>query len=169
MKTYTCTKCGKIHEDLPSIGFSEPFYYQILNEEDKENGALINEDLCRIEHEDQTDYFIYAVLQIPIQNHDETLDYGVWVSVSEKSFKDYFLQIENDEPEENTYFGMISNWIGDYETDTKGLHMDVETQLGKIRPLLTPHESMHPLVLDWKNGITYEEAQRRISKAFGNE
>ena len=167
MQDYTCTQCGKIHGDLPSIGFAEPFHYQILHEKDKEEIAVINDDLCRIEHEDQTDYFIRAVLQIPILDHDETLDYGVWVSVSEKTFKAYFLQMENDQPEEKTYFGMLCNWIGGYKTDTIGLHMNVETQLGKIRPLLVPHESTHPLILDWENGISYEEAECRIAKAFG--
>lgn len=168
METYICATCGKTHSDLPSIGFAEPFHYQILSEKDKEEIALINEDLCRIGHDTQTDYFIRAVLQIPIIDHEKTLDYGIWVSVSEKTFKEYFLQIENKKPEEKTYFGMISNWIGDYESDTIGLHMNVDTQLGNFRPLLVPHESSHPLVCDWENGITYEEAERRVHIAFGN-
>lgn len=169
MENYICATCGKKHSDLPAIGFDEPFYYQILNEKDKEEKALMNEDLCRIEYDDQTDYFVRAVLQIPIIDHEQTLDYGIWVSVSEKTFKEYFIQIEEEKPEEKTYFGMISNWIGDYEIDTKGLHMNVETQLGNIRPLLFPHESNHELVHNWENGITYEEAESRIDKAFGNK
>lgn len=167
MQDYTCAKCGKTHNELPSIGFNAPFHYQILNEKDKEKLAAINEDLCRIEHEDQTDYFIRAVLQLQILDHDETLDYGIWVSVSENTFKEYCLQMENEQPEVKTYFGMLCNWIGDYKTDTIGLHMNVETQLRKKRPLLVPHESTHPLILDWENGISYEEAERRITKAFG--
>ena len=167
MQDYTCTQCGKIHGDLPSIGFAEPFHYQILHEKEKEEIAVINDDLCRIEHEDQTDYFIRAVLQLLILDHDETLDYGIWVSVSENTFKEYYSQMENEQPEEKTYFGMLCNWIDVYKTDTIGLHMNVETQLGKKRPLLVPHESTHPLILDWKNGITYEEAECRIAKAFG--
>jgi hypothetical protein len=168
MQKYICSTCGKIHNDLPSIGFEVPFHYDILSEIDKEEIALINEDLCRIEHATQTDHFIRAVLQIPIIDHEQTLDYGIWVSVSETTFKEYFLQMEEDKPEEKTYFGMISNWIGDYETDTVGLHMNVETQLGNLRPFLVPHESSHPLVGDWENGITYEEAERRVKNAFGS-
>ena len=87
MQNYICATCGKTHSDLPSIGFEVPFHYDILSEKDKEEIALINEDLCRIEHATQTDYFIRAVLQIPIIDHEQTLDYGIWVSVSEKTFK----------------------------------------------------------------------------------
>ncbi len=50
MQDYTCAKCGKIHGDLLSIGFAEPFHYQILIEKEKEEIAVINDDLCRIEH-----------------------------------------------------------------------------------------------------------------------
>lgn len=169
MKNYICASCGEVHNDLPTIGYNEPYYYQILNDSDKVNIALLSSDLCRIKHKDQTDYFIRGVLHIPILDHDDTLIYGIWVSVSENTFKEYFEQMENDQPAEKTFFGRISNWIGCYEENTIGLHMNVDTQLDNNRPIMVPHESNHPLVSDWENGVSYEEAERRIANAFGED
>lgn len=163
---YTCTICNKEHDDLPSLGFNSPYYYDILNQEDKENIVLKNEDFCRIEHSDQTDYFVRSVFQIPIIDHEETLDYGVWVSVSEKTFKEYFIQYEEEKPEEKDYFSRIANEIKDYETSTLSLQMQLTTQLGSMRPLLAPYESDHAFVQDWLNGITMDEAEKRIAKTY---
>lgn len=168
MNIYTCTTCGTTHIDLPSIGFQHPFYFDILNIEYKMNEEMVlkNDDFCVIKHQEQTDYFIRTVLQIPIVDHEETLDYGIWVSVSEATFKEYFLQYDNDKPEIKTYFGMIANKINDYDISTLGLHMEVETQMDGLRPLLTPYENEHDLIQDWINGITRVDAEKRIINAF---
>jgi len=33
-----------------------------------------------------------------------------------------------------------------------------------MRPELIPHQSEHKLISDWENGITIEEAEKRISE-----
>lgn len=87
---YTCTSCGEKHEDMPAIGFTAPDPYNQLSEEERiAYQAECDSDFCIIRYPDQTDRFIRAVLPIPIIGHEETLEYGVWVSVSEKSFNDY--------------------------------------------------------------------------------
>lgn len=84
---YTCTSCGEKHEDMPALCFATPDPYNQLSEEERiAYQAECDSDFCIIRYPDQTDRFIRAVLLIPIIGHEETLEYGVWVSVSEKSF-----------------------------------------------------------------------------------
>ncbi|HHK5570627.1 DUF2199 domain-containing protein [Neisseria lactamica] len=160
---YTCTSCGENHEEMPAIGFTAPDPYNQLSEEERiAYQAECDSDFCIIRYPDQTDRFIRAVLLIPIIGHQETLEYGVWVSVSEKSFNDYQSHF-HDNPENAVYFGMICNRLPPYESDTFGLHCNVVTQSDNRRPLLQLHQgSEHPLVRDFYHGIEYAEAQARI-------
>lgn len=32
---FKCSTCGEIHDELPALGFTTPFYYETLNEKDK--------------------------------------------------------------------------------------------------------------------------------------
>jgi len=69
-----------------------------------------------MEYPDQTDRFIRCVLFQKINDCCENLEYGLWVSLSEKSFDDYY-ENYNNENHETQYFGWLSNSIPDYEFD----------------------------------------------------
>lgn len=162
-KEFVCDTCGKVHDELPAIGFAAPFHYDILSENDKKEIAEISSDFCIIKYPDQTDRFIRTVLSIQIKNACESLDYGVWVSVSEKTFNEYKSNFKKDS-ESKTYFGTICNEIIDYEETTIDLHVNIETKNEGLRPEIIPHNCKHKLVSDWENGITIEEAENRIEK-----
>jgi hypothetical protein len=75
----------------------------------------------------------------------EGLDYGVWASLSEKSFL--------------VYFGWLSNWLPDYEY-SGSIPMNVETGKGNQRPDVIPHEDPnHPFVQDYFAGISLKEGR----------
>ena len=159
------TACQATHEVLPALGFIAPDPYAALTEVERaEFQAECDNDFCIIHYPDQTDRFIRVVLQIPIIDHDETLDYGVWVSVSETSFNDYRAHWDDDH--EATYFGMICNRIMGYEPSTMFLHCNVYTQPNGRRPFIKPHPSEHPLIRDYTHGISYQEAKARVDAAF---
>lgn len=160
---FTCSVCGKVHEELPSIGFKTPFHYDILSGSEKNEIAEISDDFCVINHSDQTDRFIRAVLVLKTENPEEDLVYGLWVSLSEKNFNEYKSNFKN-QSEEKKYFGTICNEIADYEESTIGLHVNVLTRNSDLRPELIPHKSEHKLVSDWENGITFHEANNRVGK-----
>lgn len=159
---FKCPTCGEVHDELPAIGFAAPFYYETLNENDKTEIAELSSDFCVIKHEDQTDRFIRTTLTIQVNDACENLDYGIWVSLSEKSFEEYRSEFKN-KVEGKTYFGRISNDIPYYEETTLGLHVNVITRSGGIRPELIPHQNEHKLISDWERGITIEDAERRIN------
>jgi hypothetical protein len=164
---YTCTTCGKEHESWPAIGFDAPYHYHSLNEEEKSTIAELSSDFCTIRHEGQTDHFIRAVLFLKVNDHCKDLQYGVWVSLSEKSFQDYEGNFPNDNYEA-TYFGYLSNWFPGYE-DTTSIKTNVELSPGGNRPEVIPHndEMEHSFVADYYSGISLEEAEKRIKSALG--
>ena len=164
---FKCTKCGKVHDELPALAFMSPDYYSYLSDEDKKNMAELSEDFCIIRHPEQTDRFIRTTMTFQIVDACEDLDYGIWVSVSEKTFDDYKADFKNN-IEGKTYFGRICNEIPEYEESTLGLHVNVETRANGIRPEIIPHQSEHDLIKDWEKGILISEAEQRVQNMMNN-
>jgi hypothetical protein len=158
---YTCSCCGKEHEEWPALAYISPTNYNILPAEDKQRIGELESDFCIIRHEDQTDRFIRCTLTQKVSDHCEDLEYGLWVSLSEKSFQDYTENFKN-EHHETTYFGWLSNDLPDY-TFNESIPTTVNTRKGNQRPEIVPHKDFdHPFVHDYYNGISKVEAERRI-------
>lgn len=159
---FKCSCCGKIHEEWPALTFIAPDNYNCLSENDKINTGYLDSDFCTINHSEQIDRFIRCTLTQKVNNHCENLDYGLWVSLSEKSYVDYEKNFKK-ESEEKAYFGWLCNDIIDYDF-SESIPMDVITRNNGQRPELIPHKDFdHPFVKDYYNGISKKEAERRIS------
>jgi len=160
---YICSVCGKEHEEWPALSYDAPLFYDQLPEEYKQNIAELDTDFCIIRHTDRTDRFIRGTLIQKVIDHCENLEYGLWVSLSEKSFDDYKSTFGNNH--EAGYFGWLSNNLPDYQFES--IPTNVNTRPDGLRPEIVPHESFdHPFVRDYYNGITKAEAERRISAVF---
>lgn len=158
---YTCSCCGKEHEDWPAISYDSPDCYSFLSEEEKSSIATLSSDFCIITYEDQTDRFIRVRLVQKVNDSEEDLEYGFWVSLSEKSFLDYQENFDN-ENHLTQYFGWLYNTIPQYNFD-ESIPTTVVTQEGNNRPEIFPHEDFdHPFVKDYYNGISRLEADKRI-------
>lgn len=159
---YNCSCCGEIHEEWPALTFISPDNYSCLSEEDKKTIGSIDNDFCTIKHNDQKDRFIRCTLTQKVNDHCDDLDYGLWVSLSEKSYVDYQKNFKKDS-EEKAYFGWLCNEIIDYEF-SESIPTDVVTRNNGQRPEIIPHKSFdHPFVKDYYDGISKKEAERRIS------
>ncbi|WP_025145293.1 DUF2199 domain-containing protein [Pedobacter jeongneungensis] len=166
LSTYTCHTCGEIHHDWPALAFSSPLHYDNLNDQDKETIATLSSDFCTIEDGETVDRFIRCTLSQLVNDHCEDLQYGLWVSLSEKSFKDYKDNF-NNENHEVTYFGWLCNNVPGYQS-TLSIPTTVYTQTDNNRPLIVPHEDFdHPFVKDYYGGITKHEAEKRINEMIG--
>ncbi|NRB52621.1 MAG: DUF2199 domain-containing protein [Saprospiraceae bacterium] len=160
---YTCSNCGEEHESWPALGFKSPHYYHVLTEAEKRDIAELTADTCIIQHNDQTDRFIRGVLVQSIKDANQGLDYGLWVSLSEKSFQDYIDNFDSDD-HETTYFGWLCNDIPEYES-TLSIKTTVHTR-GNQRPLIViqdDNDHNHPFITDYFEGITEAEAIKRIN------
>jgi hypothetical protein len=158
---YKCNICGNEHDEWPALTFISPANYDSLSEEDKQTIASLDSDFCIIKHPEQTDKFIRCTLTQKVNDHCEDLEYGLWVSLSEKSFQDYLDNYDRKDYE-TKYFGWLCNTIPDYDF-SKSIPTTVFTRLAGQRPEIVPHEDFdHPFVRDYYEGITKEEAERRI-------
>lgn len=162
--TYICSVCGKEHLDWPAIAWDSPTQYDVLSAEDKERIGKLGSDICTIEHPDQTDRFIRCTLHQPVIEHSETLDYGVWVSLSDKSFNDYLEHYSEDH--ETQFFGWLCVNIPPYD-ETLNVPTMVRTRSNGERPYVVPHEDHdHPFVRDFYEGISFAEATRRVHEVL---
>ena len=157
---FTCSDCGNVHEGSPSYAFKAPDQYACLSEKQKESMGRINSDFCTITHGEETDFFIRAVLEVPIRGVAEPFTWGLWVSLSEKSFKRYY-DTYDDPVAGDGFFGWVCNEVPWYPP-AESLATDVAVRLGGMRPLLLLHhggENDHPLVRDQRHGISVAKAQ----------
>ncbi len=150
--TWTCSRCGEVHDGLPlDFVYHEPWHW------DGPRGAddWLTPDLCRWTDDDgNAAFFIRGVLHIPIVDADDTFRYGIWSSLSERSFERVVEQW--DDParvHEDPYFGWFSNRLPGYP-DTLNLPLDVVTAELELRPALVLHDRDHPLVAEQRDGIT---------------
>lgn len=159
---YVCNCCGAEHDEWPALAFKSPDQYNILSRTDKVAIVEINSDLCVIRHPDQTDRFIRCTLNQRVVDHCRYLEYGVWVSLSEKSYNDYTDNFNNEYHEE-AYFGWLCNNIPGYEFN-QSIPTTVFTKKGNQRPEVVPHEGFdHPFVKDYYDGISKQEAEMRLN------
>jgi len=158
--SYKCSCCGNIHEGSPSIGFSAPDHYNDLTDEQKTSLGTLSSDFCTIAHGENTDYFVRAILEIPIHGVADPFLWGVWVSLSEKSFNRYRETYDNPSDGEE-YFGWLCNVIPPYPFDEPRA-TDVMVRTNNQRPKVLLHTEAldsDPLIADQVNGISIARAQ----------
>jgi hypothetical protein len=161
---YTCNCCGRELEEWPALAYILPTNYDTLSEDDKKNIGTLDADFCVITHPDRIDRFIRCTLSQKVIDHCENLEYGLWVSLSDKSYQDYADNF-NNESHESKYFGWLSSNLPDYDFSKGSIPTTVLTRAGNMRPEIVPHRDFdHPFVNDYYNGITKAEAERRISE-----
>jgi len=137
-----------------------------LSDEELENAELTS-DFCIIRYSDETCYFIRAVLVQEVQDNCQDLEYGVWVSLSEKSFNEYVENYHNEDFERG-YFGWFANYLPDYNFE-KPVPTDVIVNNKIGRPCIYPYESYnHPFTFDFHNGISKDEAEERINRVLNH-
>ncbi len=165
---FKCECCGEMIDQWPALAFGTPSPYFELSEKEKKEMAMVSSDFCVIAHPDQTDRFIRTVMYQKVNDHCTDLEYGFWVSLSEKSFLDYYENFDRDDYEA-TYFGYISNVLPDYP-NMLFIPAKVVTRTGGQRPEIFPKEDFdHPFVRDFYQGISKQEAEHRIKELFLNK
>jgi hypothetical protein len=156
---WRCSRCGQEHAGVPlDWAYDKPAYW------DGPRGAddRLDDDLC-IWTDDDGDrcYFVRGVLSIPVHESGEVFAYGVWSSLSERSYGRMVERWDDeDRQDEPPYFGYLSNNLPGYP-DTLNLHVAVITRSVELRPsfVLLPRDDGHPLIDEQWQGITRERVQ----------
>lgn len=160
---FKCSECGQAHSDWPALAFNSPVNYHNLSDQEKTTLGSLSSDFCEIHYQDQIDRFIRVTLHQKVNDSCETLEYGLWVSLSEESYSDYQENFNNVN-HETGYFGWLCSNIPEYG-DTMSIPCDVITKTGNERPEILPHQDFeHPFVRDYYAGISITEAENRINE-----
>jgi hypothetical protein len=162
---WTCSRCGRAHEGRPlDWGFDAPAYWHALTPEERASRGKLSEDLCVIRDEEGEHFFIRGVLPIPVAGPEEEFRYGVWTTLSEKSFR-RVVELWNDprRTEEPPYFGWLSNSIAGYP-ETLNLKTNVHTRALNLRPTIELEPTDHPLAIEQRDGISPDRLQKIVEQ-----
>jgi hypothetical protein len=151
-QSYQCKTCGKWRDELPmSFGADAPYWYEVIAPEERSRRAELGSDQCII---DNQHYFVRGCLQIPILDGVGPFIWGVWVSLSEKSFERMRQLWETPGREgEPPYFGWFSTSLPSYP-ETLNLKTTLHTRPVGQRPLIELEPTDHPLAVEQREGIT---------------
>lgn len=150
---WQCACCGREMTGLPlDLGYRSPAGWDELDEAIKLR-SLLTDDFCLIRHDNgATDRYIRCILPLPVSALGSEFRFGVWMSVSEESWKVYQLGFETDEYSREGCFGYLANELQGFEGSYL-LHANVWFQKGHQRPRVVLHDADHPLVYAQQTGL----------------
>ena len=170
---FRCSRCGEIHNGLPSVDYDAPLPYLSVPEGERSSRTQLTEDLCTIEFNQEngcvpTEYYVRANLLVPISGYDKPLSYGVWPSHSKNSFAEYVRTFDDDQTGLGAFGWLPVNMAGyaDLSEDVAVLSGDVYWGPAGKRPTIELHESDHLLALDQARGITRDRAVELMELAL---
>ena len=155
---FQCSSCGKWHDELPlDFGADVPDLVYEIPPSERKARVVGNSDFFVI---DEENYFVRGVIEIPILGHEQTFNWGAWVSLSEKNFKRMTELLNSDEREkEPPYFCWLCTALP-YPETTLALKTMVHTQPVGVRPKIELEPTSHPLAVEQRHGITMERVQQ---------
>jgi hypothetical protein len=148
---FKCTSCDEVHVGMPSFGAEAPLSYFAIPENEREQRCSLGSDDCVI---DGDSFFVRGCIEIDVHDEEEPLSWGVWVSLSEASFKKWVAVF--DEPlrsDVGPFFGWLDAWIKPYP-ETMNLKTMVHLRNNGIRPYIELEPTEHPLAVEQRDGIS---------------
>lgn len=124
----------------------------------------LGSDHCRYKGEDGDHFLVRACLEIPIQGVSEPFLWGVWISLSQKSF-DRYVETYDHPVTSESYFGWLGNDLPYYEK-TYALRTRVHPREGDERPFVVLERTDHPLSVNFREGISVDRAQEIAEAAM---
>lgn len=133
-----------------SYAASAPEYW--TDELADEDNSGLSADLCVIKGEW---FFVRGLIEIPVTDSDEPFSWGVWVSLSKKSY-DRMAELWDTPGREHEppYFGWLSTQLPVYSPTTLNLKAHLHTRPIGERPFIEIEPTDHPLAVEQRSGIT---------------
>lgn len=148
---FTCSSCGQVHRGMPTFGADAPLNYYDIPKEEREKRCSLGTDDCVI---DDKWFFVRGCIDIPVHGEKEQFSWGVWVSLSEESFKQWVACFEAEKRSHiGPFFGWLNAWLKPYP-DTVSLKTRVHLRDKGIRPYVELEPTDHPLAIEQRNGIS---------------
>jgi hypothetical protein len=149
--SFLCSRCSVRHQGPPrSFHADAPQLWSEIPEDERASRGQLSEEQCVI---DGRFYFVHGLIRIPVLGEDEAFEWGVWVSLSEKSWDRTCELWETPGREsEPPYFGWLSTELPLYPS-TLNLKTHVHTRPVGLRPLIELEPTDHPLAIEQRQGI----------------
>jgi hypothetical protein len=161
---FTWATCGKEH-DLSEVSFGSdaPAQWDALSAAERERSEF-DQETCIIALETEDAFFVRASLDVPIRQSDRSFTWGVWVSLSEKSFGE-MIDHWNDRGRlrYGPYFGWLCTQIPVYP-DTMFLKTGVHQRAVGMRPSIELEQTDHPLSIHQREGIEPDELRGMVMR-----
>jgi hypothetical protein len=152
---FHCATCGELHAGTPAFHFAAPTQASAIPVEERRVRVELSEDDCIIDGEH---FFLKGLLEIPIQGAGQPFTWGVWVSVSEKSYLRFAELFEDPLRETGEwFFGWLCSSIPGYP-DTHLLKTNLHVREFPIRPFVELEPTDDPIAIDQRNGISRDRA-----------
>jgi hypothetical protein len=155
MFEFKCASCQEIHRGIPTFAAEYPDYLATLPKTQRENSVHLDSDHCVINNEF---YFVRGSIEIPVHGYpDEPFIWGVWVSLSLKSYQEW-VSCFNEEKRTHIgpFFGWLSVDLWPYPESCLNLKTRVHLRDNGIRPYIELEPTNHPLAVEQRQGITTE-------------
>lgn len=163
---YTCYCCGKDSSDIPLFyGSDAPIYADALTPEEYEQRVQFNNDVWVL---DKSVFFVRGIIQIPIIGTDKIFGWGVWSSLSDKSFET--LMDTWDKPGRENFVAPMFGWLSTripFYPDTLNLEMMTHLREVGTIPVFEVEHSAHPLGQEQRHGITMERVHEIAKTILG--
>lgn len=150
--TWTCSRCGQEHEG-PALAYGAdyPEAWAAVPEAQRRRRVVMSAEQCII---DRQDFYVRARLVLPVVDGPEPFEWGVWVSLGQKSFlrmaEVYATPGREREP---PYPAWLQTELPGYPPtlDLKGW---LETRPVGERPTFALETTDHPLCRQQRDGVT---------------
>ena len=148
---FRCSSCSEMHRGMPNFGADTPLSYYEIPAEQRDARCRLGRDDCVI---DETWYFVRGCIELPVHGESEPFVWGVWVSLSEASFRKW-LECVNAEHRSHIgpFFGWLNAWLKPYP-DTMNLKTRVHLRDHGVRPSIELEPTEHPLAVEQRAGIS---------------
>lgn len=150
---FHCRGCGQVHQGMPALDAAAPLSYYAVPNDEREARCELDSDACVI---DGALFFVRGCLEIPVHGESEPFSWGVWVSLSEQSFRQW---VECYESEKRSHIGPFFGWLNaalEPYPDTVNLKTRVHLRDGFIRPFIELEPTDHPLAVEQRDGISVQ-------------
>src|SRR5688500_4305799 len=109
---FKCSACGEVPRGVQSYGAEAPLNYYAVPETERASGCALGTDDCVI---DEKDFFVRGCIEIPVYGESDPLSWGVWVSLSESSFKQWRESLHMERRSHiGPFFGWLNAWLKPY-------------------------------------------------------
>ena len=160
--SFTCTKCREIHTGIPDLMAPHPAEYAAIPERERLKRTDLSSDTCVI---DEKWFFVLALLDIPIHERDESLTYGLWVSLSPQSILTYSSLYEA--PGRETHAPVFAWLTTPPPLFGKGpLKSRLHFSPLPNRPKLELEPTDHPLAVAQREGISQDRLREILADAL---